>query len=33
MSYLDEHRNEIFKKYQKEDLIKAITNYINGGAI
>ena len=33
MSYLDEHRNEIFKKYSNEDLIKDITNYTNGGGI
>lgn len=31
MSYLTEHRNEIFKKYSKEELIKDISNYVNGG--
>ena len=30
MNYLEKHYEEIFKKYQKEDLIKDITNYING---
>ena len=33
MNYLEKHYEEIFKKYQKEDLIKDITNYTNGGAI
>ena len=31
MSYLDEHRNEIFKKYSKEELIKDINSYRNRG--
>jgi hypothetical protein len=30
MSYLEEHRNEIFKKYSEEELIKDIDNFING---
>ena len=32
MSYLDEHYNEIFKKYSKEELIKDINSYRSGGA-
>ena len=32
MSYLDEHYNEIFKKYSKEELIKDINQYRSGGA-
>ena len=32
MSYLDEHRDEIFKKYSDEELRKDIVSYINGGA-
>ena len=31
MSYLDEHRNEIFKKYTDEELLRDIHNYVNGG--
>ena len=31
MSYLDEHYNEIFKKYSKEELIKDINSYRSGG--
>lgn len=31
MSYLDEHRNEIFKKYSDEELIKDCNNFVNGG--
>ena len=31
MSYLDEHRDEIFKKYSDEELRKDIVSYINGG--
>ena len=30
MSYLDEHRDEIYKKYSKEDLIRDVNNYKNG---
>lgn len=30
MSYLDEHRDEIFKKYPKEILIKDIESYKSG---
>lgn len=30
MSYLDEHKDEIFKKYPKEKLIKEIDSFING---
>lgn len=30
MNYLEEHRNEIFKKYSKEELLKDIENYKNG---
>ena len=30
MSYLDEHRNEIFKKYSNEELKKDCENFING---
>ena len=30
MSYLDEHRDEIFKKFTKEELIKDVNNYRNG---
>lgn len=33
MSYLDEHRNEIFKKYSKEELVKDCNNFINGGEV
>lgn len=32
MNYLDEHKNEIFKKYSDEELIKDINSYIRGGA-
>ena len=32
MSYLELHRNEIFKKYSDEQLLKDITSYRNGGA-
>lgn len=32
MSYLDEHYDEIFKKYSKEELVKDITSYKFGGA-
>lgn len=31
MSYLELHRNEIFKKYTKEQLLKDIDSYRNGG--
>ena len=31
MSYLEEHRNEIFKKYSNEELIKDCNNFVNGG--
>lgn len=31
MNYLEEHYNEIFKKYTDEELNKDIVNYINGG--
>lgn len=30
MSYLDEHRDEIFKKYSKEELLRDIGNYKSG---
>lgn len=30
MSYLDEHRNEIFKKFTKEELIKDVESYKYG---
>ena len=30
MSYLEEHRNEIFKKYSNEELIKDCNNFVNG---
>lgn len=30
MNYLEKHKNEIFKKYTKEELIKDIENYKNG---
>jgi len=30
MSYLEENRREIFKKYQKEDLIKDVLSFKNG---
>lgn len=30
MSYLEEHRNEIFKKYSTEELLRDIDNYKNG---
>lgn len=30
MNYLEEHRNEIFKKYNKDELLKDIDNYKNG---
>ena len=30
MSYLEDHKEEIFKKYTKEELIGDIDNYING---
>ena len=30
MNYLEEHRNEIFKKYSTEELLKDIENYKNG---
>lgn len=30
MSYLDEHRNEIFKKYSNEELITDINNFLYG---
>lgn len=30
MNYLEEHRNEIFKKYSKEELLKDIDNYKYG---
>ena len=32
MSYLDEHYNEIFKKYSDEELIKDCNSFVNGGA-
>ena len=32
MSYLEEHRSEIFKKYSNEELIKDCNNFISGGA-
>ena len=31
MSYLDEHRDEIFKKYSDEELIKDCNSFVNGG--
>lgn len=31
MNYLEEHRNEIFKKYSTEELLKDISNYRDGG--
>lgn len=31
MTYLEEHRNEIFKKYTDEQLLKDIDSYRNGG--
>lgn len=31
MSYLEQHYNEIFKKYSDEELIKDIFSYVNGG--
>ena len=30
MNYLDEHRNEIFKKYSDEELIKDCNNFVSG---
>lgn len=33
MSYLEEHYNEIFKKYSKEELLKDISSYQLGGVI
>lgn len=30
MNYLEEHRNEIFKKYTTEELIRDCLNYVNG---
>lgn len=33
MSYLELHRNEIFKKYTKEQLLKDIDSYRNGGGV
>lgn len=32
MSYLDEHKNDIFKKYSTEELIKDINSFKTGGA-
>lgn len=31
MSYLEEHRSEIFKKYTNEELIKDCNSFVNGG--
>ena len=31
MSYLDEHRDEIFKKYSTEQLLKDIASYRDRG--
>lgn len=31
MSYLTEHRNEIFKKYTNDQLLKDVHNYVHGG--
>ena len=33
MNYLEQHYNEIFKKYSDEELIKDIFSYVNGGGI
>lgn len=30
MTYLEEHRSEIFKKYTTEELIRDCLNYVNG---
>ena len=32
MSYLSEHYDEIFKKYNDEELLADINSFINGGA-
>ena len=32
MSYLDEHRDEIFRKYPDEDLLRDVSNFKNGGS-
>ena len=32
MNYLEQHREEIFKKYTKDELIKDIISYRDGGA-
>lgn len=32
MSYFEEHKEEIFKKYSKEELIKDIESFKLGGA-
>lgn len=31
MSYLDEHKNEIFKKYSNEELCRDVISYRDGG--
>jgi hypothetical protein len=31
MNYLEEHRDEIFKKYSDDELIKDIHSFIDGG--
>lgn len=31
MSYYDEHKDEIFKKYSDEELLRDIDSYVNRG--
>lgn len=33
MTYLEEHYDEIFKKYTDEQLLKDIESYRNGGGV
>ena len=30
MTYLEQHRDEIFKKYSEEELSKDVDNYVSG---
>lgn len=33
MSYLDEHKNKIFKKYSNEELCRDVISYRDGGKL